>query len=348
MNRLPRAPLLGLLLLLAACGPGDGGLELGEERISPDEADNTAAMIEAIKAVALAEHPTGVIERLNQSKSLACFDARFAVVDGLDANLQQGVFTPGAIYPARLRFASARQEDDRDKDFHGVSIKLEDVVGPTLWGEQGYQVFLLNSSPALFAANPGDFRDFIEATRDGKVWRYFINPSHFYSLPIVLSGRAEIDNPFAIRYWSTTPYRFGDDVTRAVKYSLRPCAPPPDFTVEKHQDFLTDAMREHLRITPACFDFMVQFQTDPDSMPIENSAVAWDESVSPFIKLAEIRIEEGATSADTRDSCESMSFNPWQSLEAHRPLGGINRVRKPIYGEIGEFRQRENQLRQAR
>jgi hypothetical protein len=37
--------------LLAACGAGDSGLELGEERSSPDEAADTTEMIEAIKVL---------------------------------------------------------------------------------------------------------------------------------------------------------------------------------------------------------------------------------------------------------------------------------------------------------
>jgi hypothetical protein len=104
-------------------------------------------------------------------------------------------------------------------------------------------------------------------------------------------------------------------------------------------------MQQHLRREQVCLDFMVQFQSDPDSMPIENAAITWDEAESPFIPLAQLRIDQGGTSSSTADNCEAMTFNPWRSLAAHRPLGGINRARRPIYAEIGEFRQRENRLR---
>jgi hypothetical protein len=40
-----------------------------------------------------------------------------------------------------------------------------------------------------------------------------------------------------------------------------------------------------------------------------------------------------------------MRFNPWQSVAAHQPLGGINRSRKPIYAEIGPFRDQQNRRR---
>ena len=338
--------LAGAAVTLAACGADHSGLQLGEERRSEDEAQNTAAMIEAIKAISLQKYPEGAVRRFNQAKTLGCFDARFTVMNDLDNALQQGIFKPGASYPAQLRFASATSDDDRDKDFRGLSIKLRGVPGEPLWGQSGQQDILLNSYPALFAADPGDFLDFINATLDDKVWRYFINPTHFYSLGVVLKGREKIDDPFAISYWSTTPYRFGTDPSVAVKYSVRPCAPPAvEITVEKHRDFLADAMAEHLQQASVCLAFLVQFQTDPDSMPIENASVIWDEAVSPFTKLAEIRIDGADTSAATLANCEAMRFNPWQSLPAHQPLGSINRSRRAIYAEIGEFRQQQNAAR---
>ncbi len=334
------------LCALIACSPSYDNLEPGQERLSPDEAENTAAMIEAIKAITLQRNPSGLVERFNQVKTLGCFDASFDVPQELESSLQHGIFVPGASYPAQLRFANATQHDDREDDFHGLSIKLHSTPGTALWGQDGQVDFLLNSYPALFAADPGDFRDFIEATRDGKLWRYFVNPSHFYSLGIVVSGREKIDNPFTTRFWSTTPYRHGSDSTSAVKYSVRPCtAEKIRLEIEEHPDFLTDVMHKHLEQSPVCLDFMAQFQTDPKKMPIENAAVIWKESESPFVSLAKIHIAQQPTSETTNDNCESLSFNPWQTLEAHRPLGGINRTRKPIYAEIGRFREQQNQLR---
>jgi len=36
-------------------------------------------------------------------------------------------------------------------------------------------------------------------------------------------------------------------------------------------------------------------------------------------------------SSDLAISCEAMSFNLWRSLGEHRPLGGMNRLRKVVY-----------------
>ena len=335
-------------MLLLACDGGQQALQLGEERMSHDEAKITARMIDVIKEVSLQRHAPGEVKRFNQAKSLGCFNASFKVNDDLPGKLQQGVFISGKEYAAKIRFANATKFDDTEKDFRGLSIKLFDVEGETLWGVNGQQDFLLNSHPALFAANPEDFLDFIEATRDEKVWQYFINPAHFYSLKVVLSGRDKIDNPFNIRYWSTTPYRLGESQSQAIKYSVKSCASSErPLKVDQHEHFLTEVMTRHLSQQVACFDFMLQFQKDPESMPIEDASVVWDEEDSPFIKVASIIIKQQSfTSDENSKACEVMTFNPWQSTVAHKPIGGINRVRKPVYSEIANFRHDQNNNRQ--
>lgn len=341
------ALVFSLTAMLTFNGLCQEGMQLGEERAASTEAETTSLMIEAIRAISFQRYPDGEVKRFNQSKGLGCFDANFAVSENLPVELQQGIFSSQQTFPAKIRFANATEIDDRKKDFRGMSIKVFNVPGVPLWGESGQQDFLLNSYPALFAANPADFLEFIEATRDDKVWLYFVRPGHWYSIKVIAQGRDTIDSPFAIRYWSTTPYRFGEDKSKAVKYSVQPCSPSTDkIAVDRHKDFLTDVMAEHLRKVPACFDFMVQFQTDPENMSIENAAIIWDESQSPFKKVATITIEDqDFNSAESVQSCEAMSFNPWQSVSAHRPLGGINRVRKPVYSEMAEFRRTENERR---
>lgn len=335
-----------------AWGTGGGAangqpMQLGEEYVGRNEEEIADRLIKAINRAALRRHPEGEVKRFNQAKGLGCFSADFAIERDLPGELQQGLFRSGEVYAAQIRFANASQTDDRKKDFRGMSIKLSGIKGKSLWGGDGTQDFLLNSYPALFAATPADFLSFVEAVADDSTWKYFINPRHFYSALIVLRGRARIASPFDIRYWSTTPYRFGNSDSVAVKYSVRPCssvsseAPdPPD------GGYLAAAMKNHLQKAEACFDFMVQFQTDPKAMPVENASVEWDERMSPFRKLATITIKnQEFQTAAARRRCEAMTFNPWQSLAEHRPIGGINRVRKAVYAGAARFRGEENAKR---
>ena len=57
--------------------------------------------------------------------------------------------------------------------------------------------------------------------------------------------------------------------------------------------------------------------------------------------LARIRIPKQAIDqADTASRCESIAFNPWHALPAHRPLGNMNRARREIYQAMAAFRGR--------
>lgn len=333
---------------LAGCSGDDGTPALGQERIDSDEPRIAEEMIEAIETISLRRAgDNDIVHRVNQAKSLACLNAEFRVSDNLPRDLRQGLFASPATYPAVVRFANASSFDDREKDFHGMSIKVSGISGQPLWGQPGQQDFLLNSYPALFAANPREFLAFLKAETKDARWRFFINPANWDSLTIILKGRKRIDSPLDIRYWSTTPYRFGSDPGAAVKYSARPCSMSDGAGVsKKHENYLRDAVHEQLQRGDACFDFMVQFQRDAHSMPIEDASIIWEEDESPFRKLATIRIpQQDFRSRESMTQCENMQFNPWQSLEAHKPLGGINRVRREVYTSSADFRIQHNQHR---
>jgi hypothetical protein len=75
-------------------------------------------------------------------------------------------------------------------------------------------------------------------------------------------------------------------------------------------------------------------------MPIEDASVEWRERDSPYVRVAEVRIPRQAIDAPGRvHICERTSFNPWNCLTVHRPLGGMNRVRRTIYEAMQDFRQ---------
>jgi hypothetical protein len=108
-------------------------------------------------------------------------------------------------------------------------------------------------------------------------------------------------------------------------------------------DYLRAAMAETLRRGPVEFDFLVQTQTDPDRMPIENASVIWPERLSPYRAAALLHIprQEFGTPAQMQFD-RHLSFNPWHALPEHRPLGNQNRARRVIYETTSRFRQQMN------
>jgi len=94
-------------------------------------------------------------------------------------------------------------------------------------------------------------------------------------------------------------------------------------------------MIRQLATGDALFDFTVQLQISAETMLIEDPGKAWDETVSPFRKVAAIRIPKQEFDGDRqREFGEHLSYSPWHSLPEHRPIGGINRARKVVYAFI--------------
>lgn len=316
-------------------------LALGEERRLANETYIANRMVKLIKDIT--RQPKGQpVMRFNQAKTLGVLSAEFEVLADLPETLAQGMFAAPKRYSAQIRFASASTQDDRKKDLRGASIKVFGVPGEKLFGKEDQQDFLFNSFPVLFAADPESFLKFIEATARNRRWSYFINREspHWLALQILLMARAHHSSPFDIPYWSTTPYRLGPNVRVAVKYKLTPSSKrQSQVPFFKTKDYLRDHMKSHLESEDVCFDFGVQFQMDPNRMPIEDASKLWSESNSPFHTVAKIRIAKQVAGLDSvwiED--DQIGFNPWQSLVAHQPLGGINRVRQSVYQALAAFR----------
>lgn len=305
----------------------------------------TTEMSRRVEAITLAEAQGGTIPRFNQPKTVACVDATFRVPADIPDTLKQGLFARPGSYLAVLRFANATHRDDSKKDIRGLSIKVRGVQGPVLWGEPNAQDFLLNSYPALFVATPEAFLDFMRARQEDKKLGFFLNPfdSHLKSLWIIFKARKKNLSPLDIRYWSTVPFRLGETSGQVVKYSVTPCS---DYrtaqAVDPGENQLRAAMKAHLEQTSACFEFGLQLQTDPESMPIEDASVIWDEKKSPFRTVATITIvDQDFDDPDALAACERSSFNPWQSLAAHEPLGRMNAVRRVVYERAARLRNKE-------
>ena len=150
----------------------------------------------------------------------------------------------------------------------------------------------------------------------------------------------QVASPLEINYWSGTPFWLGPaagEGGHAVKYSAVSRQPdrttPPDRPEDLPDDYLTQALARDLSTQEAVFDFKVQLQTDPVRMLVEDVFIEWHESDSNPVTVATLRIPpqkvDGAGDLATR--CESMSFNPWHALAEHRPMGGMNRLRKVVY-----------------
>jgi hypothetical protein len=132
-----------------------------------------------------------------------------------------------------------------------------------------------------------------------------------------------------------------------MKYSVRPrVAGRSRVPSRPGPNYLRAAMARTLESEEAVFDLMVQLQTDPHRMPIENASVIWPERLSPSRRVATLRIPaQYFTSGEQLEFDRYLSFNPWHALPEHRPLGNQNRARRQIYLHLSRARREMNRDR---
>ena len=293
----------------------------------------------------------GAVPRGQHPKLLGLLEARFVVADDLPSEIRVGIFKePGKSYDAWIRYSNARNLDDQDPGGHGMAIKLLNATAGTEPSHLS-QDFVLFDSPVFFVGNPMQYVEFEEATLRGYgksrletlltvlLNYYWRHPRQLQNLR--KAQRSDVIDPLAIRYWSVTPFQLGAAV---VKYSAKPVGEgAAAVVVERSKDMLRAAMKVHLDradLQFVEFEFQVQFQTDPRSMPIEDPAKVWDEAASRPVTVARLRIPTRQP-FDTKDRdliAENLSFTPWNAFPEHEPLGGINRVRRRVYESLSEFR----------
>src|SRR6266516_174648 len=326
--------------------------ELAREYPLPDEEQIIQELL-AIREKRVKQGPSGKFIRESHPKHHGCVRAKFVVEPELPEDLRVGVFAGAQTYPAWIRFSNAtgmRRDGtfrpDIKRDVRGMSIKLMGVEGEKLLSEEKHETtqdFLLISADALIANDLAVFTKLLGEPRPFTLLWFFLNPFdlHLRELGIGIRSLKRHANPLEIEYSSVVPFLFGD---RAVKFKVRPILQQPaKIPKSPSADFLREAMQQRLASGEAQFDFMIQIQTDPYQMPLEDPSVVWDEEVSPFRKVATLQIPtQRFDSAAQMTFCENLSFTPWHSLPEHRPLGGLNRARKVVYQALSKLRHQRN------
>ncbi len=355
-------PVIAFSLFISACSDvpvapiGTEIIPAGEDKIISDISD--------LLTHKLSEQYKGEkFLRDTHPKANACLHATFSVNNDIDPAFQHGVFQPGATHPVWMRLSNAVEEvtSDYDKDFRGFAMKLTQVKGervtmsalPRVNGErqllpsgdeQHTQDFLFLGHDAFFAANPQDFFDFFSKS----FFKFAI--THPKGVWNILAGEQRVVTPLNIHWNSVTGYALGDKkpdgkYSNVVRYAMQTCTVNSGDTPDKNKpDYLSENLAKQLTGEgKGCLDFYIQRQVDADAMPVENALVAWDQELSPFIKIARIDIPaQEFTSQAQKDFCENMSFNPWHSLVQHMPLGGINRARRQVMKDISDERLQHN------
>lgn len=354
--------LLGWLLATVWYAWKFSGPVSAQEQIPAGEAAMTQDIIQtAIRIVDQHREPTRYL-RDAHAKAHGCVQAQVSVATELDPALRQGVFSePGKTWQAWMRLSNgnAYPQFDNMKDARGMAIKLLGVPGDQLLPSQqgrGEQDFVMFNHANFFVSDVAEYRQNVAAQADGKKVMAFLpgwDPRQWQvrHLFIALATLSEAPpSPLLTTYFSVSPYKFGN---LNAKFRVTPEAGTcPAYTPPAQNrdvpNFLRSALYQQLSTDrqPACFALQIQTQDATRYMPIEDTSVQWKESDAPFQTVAHIQVP--AQDFDTPEQnlmCDNFSFSPWHGIEAHRPIGGINRLRKAVYEAVSAYRLERNGVR---
>jgi len=104
--------------------------------------------------------------------------------------------------------------------------------------------------------------------------------------------------------------------------------------------FLRENLHNLIKNEESCFDFYLLEQGDPCKNDMEIHSKPW---VGEWVKVAQIHYpKQEFLFEDQLKFCEDLHFNPWHTLEDHRPLSSIGEARKFAYSASQTDRQALN------
>lgn len=326
--------------------------------------------LQNVRAIVFKDTQEGQKLRGVHPKSHGCVIGNFEINKDIAPNLKVGLFSkPGKHYKTLIRYSNASVRlspdlENGENGSRGMAIKIFDVDGEMLIKDNGAnnQDFLMINTPVFAFPNVRSYQRLTNALLaspsgadpsaafvEGPDWtdedRENLKKT-FKSLKQIKSKL--VRNPLEVQYFAAAPSSFGKD--RVMKFSAEPCGSektqkpfnnPSEATPNYLHKSLAATVSQGEKV---CLDLKIQVKTigqvkaDRQKVDrtegdlIEDAARNWENT--PFFKVAKITILTPQT-VDLADSaqqdCKSQAFNPWHSLAEHKPLGGINRLRRPVY-----------------
>jgi hypothetical protein len=329
------------------------GFKLAEERLQPDEEAHLEDIIATMGNQMRKLWQPGDFQRAGNTKTHGIVRGEFIVRQDLPEHMRRGIFAQPRTYRAWVRFSGPGPyitPDIDDVGFMSISIKLMSVPGAKLLEDEKFTQDMFGVSTPTFVTPD------TEANKHLQYWSYknaqifhFLNFAHPHVLDLVMQSLwiKTQSSPLEGEYFSCVPYLLGEG--QAMQYSVRPRlktrTPVPRLPLRPPDNYLRDAMVGTLAKQDVEFDVLLQVQTDPHLMPIENNAVFWPLRISPRVPAAVLRIpQQKFDSPEQLAFAKVLSYNPWHCISEHRPLGNQSRARLRLYKELSRLRQTINRV----
>jgi hypothetical protein len=284
------------------------------------------------------------------ARSLGLLHAKLKVSDHIPTKYRVGLFEVPRTYDAWVRFSLGSRTDtgDHRRGLKGMSIKILDVDTAPIEsnGIGNTHDILLSNNKIIFPGTPSKQLAAMKAIFTKRIRLKIVY--FFKSLfPITgflrfLSSIMNTQNCLNTAYFSGTPFQFGNG--QAVKWKVEPGKSPnaigSKLPRRGDKNFVRRILQQDILKNEFSYDLFIQPQEDPYKQPIENGAVLWK---TEFIKVATITLpKQDFNTTERQASEESIVFNPWNCMPEHQPLGGINRLRGPLYTKLSKERAEHN------
>ncbi|SDW02987.1 Catalase [Pseudomonas syringae] len=337
------------------------------EVIPDDEAQTSKELVEAMHSILETTfQDTGHAIRSVHAKAHGLLRGTLQVYDDLPEPLAQGVFAKPGSLPLVMRFSTNPGDilDDKVSTPRGLAIKLIGVEGARLPGsaEATTQDFVMQNAMAFTAKDPKAFLKTLKLlakTTDKAPGMKKALSAVLRGIEAVIEsvggesgalkslGGHPITHVLGETFNTVVPFLYGPYYA---KLSVVPVSAAlvalTETTVDLNDnpDGLREAVRAFFLENDASWEVRIQLATDREKMPIEDASAVWPEDLSPYVAVARIDVPRQSSWSEqsVQEIDEAMAFSPWHGLEAHRPLGGVMRVRKPAYEHSAGFRSQHN------
>ena len=337
------------------------------EEVRPDE----AAVVEQLKdsfrhILDTTSKDYGHAVRSVHAKAHGIAKGTLTVHPGLPPELAQGLFARPGDYEAIFRLSTNPGDILSDEIGlpRGLALKVLGVEGDRLPGSEGdtVQDFVMVNGPVFAAPDAKAFAKnlkLLAATTDkaegaktvfSHILRAVEAPLEVIGLPsatLQQLGGAPNTHPLGETYYSATPYRYGDHIAKLALFpvSLALTRLTGEIVSTRGRP---DALREEVNAVLSreggSWELRVQLNRDLAAMPVEDPTVEWKEADSPFLTVATLTVapQPGWTQGASEPVDDALSYNIWNGIVEHRPLGNVNRARRDTYRFSADYRGRFN------
>jgi len=311
------------------------------ERIQPDEGELTEQIVASMGRVnrkIFDKHRHAV--RDAHAKSHGILKGELEVYPNMSQHLCQGIFATPKRYPVIVRLSTAPGDLQSDSipSLYGMAIKVLGVIGNKVLSEDTdkNQDFLLVNIPIIpfgHVASYWGFQQQIEKLAESGA-----------AVPPAESA-APNNHILGETFHTMAALRFGGYVAKLSAAPLsRSVRSLSGTTIPDTDSALRDLVVDFFRNNSAEYELRAQLLTDLNQMPVEDASVLWPENLSPHQPVGKLTFPaQDAYSPGRRVYADDvLSFNPWHTIEDHRPLGSIMRIRAKAYEMSSSFRHHMN------